>query len=222
MLLRFNYATFLALAAIAGIDAFQAPAIRPRHVSAIPRSGVYDNDDFLDALKGSSGGDDVEKGEEEVSEGSSRIREMLEAAKKDQGAEPGGRAIENPFLIPPPTPQSAVGFNIENLSVEEQAAMLRQLMANQGGAAAPPTPMKMPTQEKQKRTDDAGKPLGRNRDADAIANTGDLYFAQLKRDSTVRTLARIRGEDDVADAVMEDDGIDQLNDLIVENPYLKG
>jgi hypothetical protein len=35
-------------------------------------------------------------------------------------------------------------------------------------------------------------------------------------------MARIHGEEDVADAVMQDIGIQQLKDLIVENPYLKG
>ena len=66
------------------------------------------------------------------------------------------------------------------------------------------------------------RPAGRNRDADSIANTSDLYFAQLKRDSTVRGLARIRGDDETAQAIFEDEGIAQLEDLLHENPYLKG
>merc|ERR1712238_459512 len=62
---------------------------------------------------------------------------------------------------------------------------------------------------------------GRNRDADMIANSSDLYFAQLKRDSTVRTIGRIRGEKDISEAVFEDEGIEQLQSLVQENPYLK-
>jgi hypothetical protein len=218
MLMRFKYATFFALTSIAGIDAFLAPATRPHQFSSELHSSIDDNEGFLNALKGSSGGDDVQKEEEEVSEGSSRFKSLMETAKSAQGAEPDGRAIQNPFLNPTPPPQPIAGINLDNLSVEEQAAMLRQLMANQGGAAAPP----LPAPVKQKRTDKAGKPLGRNMDADQIANAADLYFAQLKRDSTVRTMARIQGEDDVADAIFQDSGIQELNDLIVVNPYLQG
>jgi hypothetical protein len=216
MLMRFNYATFLVLTSIAGIDAFLAPATRPHQFSSELHSSIDDNEGFLNALKGSSGGDDVEKEEEEVSGGSSRFKSLMETAKS--GAASGGQAIQNPFLNPTPPPQPTAGINLDNLSVEEQAAMLRQLMAKQEGAAAPPLPAPL----KQKRTDKAGKPTGRNRDADQISNAADLYFAQLKRDSSVRTMARIHGEEDVADAVMQDIGIQQLKDLIVENPYLKG
>jgi hypothetical protein len=80
----------------------------------------------------------------------------------------------------------------------------------------------IPQVQRVSKTDRAGRPVGRNRDADSIANTSDLYFAQLKRDSTVRTLARIRGEVEIAEKVFEDEGIKQLDDLLQKNPYLKG
>eukprot|EP00980_Cylindrotheca_fusiformis_P004119 scaffold894_cov153-Cylindrotheca_fusiformis.AAC.15 len=212
--MRLHHTTFLTLLIIAGIDAFHAPGIGQRNLlSSNTHSSNNGNTAFRRALKGSAG--ENNDGEEEVSEGSARVKAMLEAAKNAKGAVPGGRAIPNPFLNPPP-PQPTFGNNIDDMSVEEQAAMLRQLMANQGGDIARAPPMK------QKRTNSAGRPVGRNKDADSIANTADLYFAQLKRDSTVRTIARMQGDDDVADAVMQDEGINQLKDLIRENPYLKG
>ncbi|CAJ1949504.1 unnamed protein product [Cylindrotheca closterium] len=161
---------------------------------------------------------------EEPASGSSRFKELMEAAKRDGGgAEPSGTVIQNPFLATPAAPAPAApaagGINLENMSIEDQAALLRQLMANPDGGGDPNTP---PTGMKEKRTDVAGRPTGRNRDADGISNTSDLYFAQLKRDSTVRTLARQRGEDEVAQAVMEDGGIKELGNMLVENPYLTG
>lgn len=218
MLLKFSYATFFTLTSIAGTDAFLAPALRNQ-----ARSPLFSDDDgFIDALKAKaddSDGGASEDEENEVSSGSSRFKELMEASKKGKasGDMPSGRAIQNPFLNPAPsTPQpGAAGVNIENLSVEDQAALLRQLMGNQN-AAAPPL------EGKQKRTDKAGRPTGRNKDADAIANTADLYFAQLKRDSFVRTLARYDGNDEVADAVMGDDGIGELDELLHKNPYLQG
>mmetsp|Transcript_15246 Transcript_15246/g.24705 ORF Transcript_15246/g.24705 Transcript_15246/m.24705 type:complete len:679 (-) Transcript_15246:110-2146(-) len=125
------------------------------------------------------------------------------------------------------TSTAPLAANPNELSVEEQARMFREMMAQQqGGAPAVNTPVvpvaaDVPVQRVAK-TDRAGRPVGRNRDADTIANTSDLYFAQLKRDSTVRTLARIQGEDEVAEKVFEDEGIKQLDELLQKNPYLKG
>lgn len=218
MLMKFGYALFFALTSISGVDAFLAPATRQIELSVLKAAGsVPDNEDFLNALKGGSGtldGNDS-TGEEEVSSGSSRFKEMMEASKGANEATPSGRSIQNPFLNTAASPQSSA---LDNLSVEQQAEMFRQMMAGAApaaaAAAAPPV--------KQKRTDDAGRPVGRNRDADSIANTADVYFAQLKRDSTVRTLARYAGDEEVADAVMQDEGIKELESLIHTNPYLKG
>ena len=198
MLMKFSYATFFALTSISGVDAFLAPATRQIELSVLNAAGsVPDNEDFLNALKGGSGtldGNDS-TGEEEVSSGSSRFKEMMEASKGANEATPSGRSIQNPFLNTAASPQSSA---LDNLSVEQQAEMFRQMMAGAAPAAAAAPPVK------QKRTDDAGRPVGRNRDADSIANTADVYFAQLKRDSTVRTLARYAGDEEVADAVMQD------------------
>merc|ERR1712146_541491 len=79
-----------------------------------------------------------------------------------------------------------------------------------------------PPPQRAARTDRAGRPIGRNRDADTIANTSDLYFAQLKRDSTVRAIGRIRGDKEVSEAVFQDEGIKELDKMLKKNPYLQG
>jgi len=221
MLMKFSCATFLAFTSISGIDAFLSPK-RPVEFSVLKAEvdgTVPDNEDFLNALKGSSGAAEDNDTGEEVSSGSSRFKDLMEAAKSTQPeGTSAGRPIENPFLNTNPSPQPST---LDSLSVEQQAEMFRQMMAGGMANTAAPAAAAAPLQ-KQKRTDMAGKPVGRNRDADAIANTADVYFAQLKRDSTVRTLARHRGDDGVAEAVFEDEGIRELEDLIHKNPYLKG
>jgi hypothetical protein len=57
-------------------------------------------------------------------------------------------------------------------------------------------------------------PPGRNRDAYEISNSADVYFAQLKRDSTVRTLARRQGDVTKANAVFEDESVHALKDYL--------
>lgn len=108
-------------------------------------------------------------------------------------------------------------MNPDELSVEEQARMFREMMAgNQSPASPPPAPARVAKEDR------AGRPIGRNPDADKIANTSDLYFAQLKRDSTVRTIGRLRGDDEVSESVFKDEGIKELDSLLLANPYLKG
>ena len=141
----------------------------------------------------------------------SRFAEMMQiaqqrGAQQPGGAVPGGRAVENPFLQP------QAPANPGDLSVEEQARMFREMMA--GNQAVPQAPMRVAA--------DPGRPVGRNADADKIANTSDLYFAQLKRDSTVRTMARMKGDSEASNAVFEDSGIKELDNLLLTNPYLKG
>ena len=64
-----------------------------------------------------------------------------------------------------------------------------------------------------------GRKIGRNKDADAIVNSADLYFAQLKRDSTTRNYARYRGDDEKANEVFHDPSIAQIKMHV--NPYLQ-
>ena len=65
-----------------------------------------------------------------------------------------------------------------------------------------------------------GRRIGRNKDADAIANTADAYFAQLKRDSTTRNWARYAGDEQKANQVFHDPSIPDIQ-APAENPYRK-
>mmetsp|Transcript_15630 Transcript_15630/g.17839 ORF Transcript_15630/g.17839 Transcript_15630/m.17839 type:complete len:652 (+) Transcript_15630:198-2153(+) len=58
---------------------------------------------------------------------------------------------------------------------------------------------------------------GRNSQAYEVNNAADVYFAQLKRDSTVRTEARKKGDLDVANAPFADKGVHELNKIISED-----
>lgn len=213
-------------------------------VSLKMAGGEWDNNDFLDGLSSSPSptGDGSEKSKQkkkndddedeqdpdEPASGSSRFKELMSLAKAGGvggaggGLGFGGRAVENPFLsqsyspLPPLTPIA----NLDEMSVEEQARRFREMMQQGGGV--PRTDTIPPPPQRVSKTDRAGRPVGRNRDADTIANTADLYFAQLKRDSTVRTIARLRDDIETAEAVFADEGVRALDELLVKNPYLKG
>ena len=198
--MRFTISALLALGTtIPYSDAFVSPRFKTTTTTQIRMGDDNDGDE---------------------SEGSSRFREMMKLAQQQKeagassGMPSGGRPIDNPFLNPTPSTPAA---NPGELSVEEQARMFREMMAgNQLPASPPPHSMRVA------KTDRAGRPVGRNPDADKIANTSDLYFAQLKRDSTVRTLGRQRGDDKISEAVFQDEGIKELDNLLSANPYLKG
>jgi hypothetical protein len=239
MRLKFSVATILALAA--GADAFIPPALN-RRATLLSVGGGWDNEEFMKSLAPPNDGDAHEKGKEgsnygpepgseELSQGGSRFQEIMDAAKaaKDSAEDQPVRAVANPYLNPPTPPPArptteAVTENppvdLDNLSVEDQAAMFRKLMGrSQTGISADPVPYTAPpSSTKDPR---GGRPVGRNRDADSIANSSDLYFAQLKRDSNVRVIARINGEDDKTEAVFEDEGIEELKGLLHANPYLQ-
>ena len=80
----------------------------------------------------------------------------------------------------------------------------------------------MPLPPKTKQNEDmitGGRPVGYNPDAFSISNTADLYFAQLKQDSKVRKLARMRGDTDMANRVFEDETVRRIGDSWRPNPY---
>lgn len=219
--MRFSCATFLALAGVAGTDAFLSLAFKqPRLAPLGPiLDGGWNNDDFLAALSGngSSGEpEEEETAEEDEGQGGSRFKDMQRKAQQQESTSSMSRSVENPFLTTPDaTPDTTPDTTqpVVGLSMEEQAAMYREMTAR---AALPDAPQRIA------KTNKAGRPEGRNRDADTISNSADLYFAQLKRDSTVRGVARLQGDDETADRVFEDEGIKELDSLLVENPYLKG
>jgi len=220
--MRFTFSTVLALSTyVRNSDAFLSPALKVRTME------IHMDQNFIDALSPPSEGDNSDGDEvnEDGGQGSNRFKEMLNLAKqaeqsRSSSMQAGPRAIDNPFLNPPSSTPASIQLpgNPDDLSVEEQARMFREMMAgNQSPASDPPPPPRRVSRE-----DTAGRPVGRNPDADKIANTSDLYFAQLKRDSTVRTIGRIRGDDDVSEAVFKDDGIKELSGLLLSNPYLQG
>jgi hypothetical protein len=234
MIMRFSLATIVALASFSchNVDAFVAPsaaanqrtfgitissttqlASSKEHLSA-PDDHDSASEKYMGAKEPKAKPVDEEL--EASSGGGTRFKELMSKAQTGARPEPGlPRPIENPFLTPEALSQSPP--DPANLSVEEQARLFREMMQGQG--AVPQQPVySSPAAPKQRENP---RPQGRNRDADSIANTSDLYFAQLKRDSTVRTMARLRGENDKAEKVFEDEGIKQLEELLHTNPYLK-
>lgn len=181
------------------------------------------SDDFLRALQvgGGDSNDDDSSGNDEIDQGGSRFREMMKRAKESPQLETGGSGtMVNPFANDPGAPLiETTDQDEEELSVEEQARLFRKFMeqSKKGGKPAAPSGGK----QLRGGMDAQGRPVGRNRDTDTIANTSDLYFAQLKRDSSVRTRAFHNDEYDKADAVFADDGVKKLKDMFKENPYLK-
>jgi hypothetical protein len=169
--------------------------------------------------------------QDEPSGGGKMFKEMMEKAQSRKGSSPeriekAARGLENPFaanpfagiegLDPDVTPQDddeeeeQLALDPDALTVEQQAQLFRAMLKGQAPTTRP--------NAKPSKTDRLKK--GRNKDADTIQNTADVYFAQLKRDSTVRGVARLRGDDQEANAVFKDEKIEELKGLIKENPHL--
>mmetsp|Transcript_37886 Transcript_37886/g.42436 ORF Transcript_37886/g.42436 Transcript_37886/m.42436 type:complete len:673 (+) Transcript_37886:87-2105(+) len=225
--MKFAFSVVLALGSIASYsDAFSSPVTKWRPgkslstTKSIMNMDTSENESFMDAL--SPGKKDDEEKENEVDDsGSTRFQEMMKSAQQTEGTEIQRQPtpIMNPFINPISStrPQTQPTANPDDLSVEDQARMFREIMAGKQ-QNSPSTDIAL---ESRPQTSRPTRPVGRNRDADMIANSSDLYFAQLKRDSTIRTIGRIRGEKDISEAVFEDEGIEQLQSLVQENPYLK-
>lgn len=192
------------------------------------------SDDIDDAELSDEMKDKLKK-EDETFGGGSRFKEMMAKAQSKAPSATGPSTIKNPFAENPfagiegldpeaspaePAPQQpadpaaalAADGAFDNMTTEQQAQMFRAMMQGQQVNSNSPPPAE--------RVKSEGQKVGRNRDADTIQNTADVYFAQLKRDSTVRGIARLRGEDDKANAVFKDERIEELNNLISENPHL--
>lgn len=163
--------------------------------------------------------------QDETAGGGEMFKKLLERAQEGPTRPPPQMAA-----IPPPPASAATppalpaGF--ENLSVEAQAALFRQLMMNPAADAPvaareqwPPAPGPRPPATGQAAVAADGRRIGRNRDADAIVNTSDVYFAQLKVDSTVRNLARFNGDHETAEAVFADPTIKNIK--LHVNPHME-
>ena len=184
--------------------------------------------DMVEKIKASHDEDEERYG------GGSMFKNLMERAQSGQMLRPN-----TPPPPPPPPPaasSAAPPVSLENMSVEEQARMFREMMQQQQQQQQPvapppvastpppvvqkalqPFPQAYPPQGVPLAPD--GRKVGRNRDADAIVNSADVYFAQLKTDSTSRTLARIRGDDETANKVWHDPRIKEIE--VYVNPYLE-
>jgi hypothetical protein len=185
---------------------------------------ISDNVDVTEGTKGAAlSKEQVEKiklQNEEESGGGEMFKKLLERAQQG-GAKPPPPTMAEPPPAPSPTaPALPEGF--EKLSVEAQAALFRQLMATPADTPPqqwPPAPGPRPEAKGQARAGEDGRRIGRNRDADAMVNTSDVYFAQLKLDSAVRNRARYEGEVEKAEAVFADPSIKELKLHI--NPFME-
>lgn len=116
----------------------------------------------------------------------------------------------NPPVPPPPPP------------IQSQSQYIPPITTDSGGYAPSLEFIdSMPLPPKTKQNDDliTGRPVGYNPDAFSVSNTADLYFAQLKQDSKVRKLARMRGDTDTANRIFEDETVRRIGDSWRPNPY---
>jgi hypothetical protein len=190
----------------------------------------WENDDFLAGLGGEDG----------------KSQDANEAYWKQSQYE---TAMANRGVPPPPPVQGDPGFDDvpvvvvtpeqakRNTEMDEKAQLYRQeqqqarmqMMQRQAQEQTPP-----PQQQQQQQRPEydyneppppAPTPQGAaapvNRDAWQVANIGDLYLAQLKKDSNIRIKARESGDVVTANAVMQDEEIDKMKDLIKVNPFLE-
>jgi hypothetical protein len=192
--------------------AFPIPVVfaRASTSSAIGMVGAWDNDNFLANLSGRNKGQ-AEEGERIQQDDGYLLTQILHPSQPTNN-------VSTPIPIPI-TP----AVDLSKLTTEEQAALFRQFVANPQPPAAseetygPPLPKTLIGGS----TDDiTGRKTGRNRDADSIANTSDLYFAQLKRDSSIRQKAFFYGDEEVADAVFADPSVKELPSQLTVNPFL--
>ena len=218
----------------------------PSTPSSSPSSTTNDDDLLSSTVPGAVLTDEMKaqikaanEAEPDGSQGGQLFREMLARAKRgDTLAAPAATTVPPPPPVVPPTTNAA---SLDNLSVEQQAELFRQMMAQQQQQQqqqlpipATPPPVAVPLSQPPlainpgalpRRTsggDDrrkASSGTARNRDADAIVNTSDLYFAQLKLDSTLRNYARYTGDDDKANAVFADPSIREIKAHV--NPALQ-
>jgi len=207
--------------------------------SVIPKEGTALAKDLVAKAKASQD-DELE----ERSQGGSKLRALIEKAREKQPAfeQPIKQnpllATENDAIVTPSsimTPEE-----VANLSIEEQARLYREFFyvqqQKQKGAVSTSTTTTMQSQQQQSQqtpksigsTPDNyleagigfdGRKIGRNKDADAISNASDVYFAQLKRDSTTRNIARYSGDHTKANEVFHDPSIQELKAPV--NPYLQ-
>jgi hypothetical protein len=224
--------------AAVGTTGFDAPVGNPGGESPLPPLPVQNTEGTVEAdpltsdlvakIKASH---DDEK--EEASQGGSRFRELMMRAQDVQPTTPSPPQptfsfVDDAAITPPSsimTPEE-----LANLSTEEQARLYReffyvqqqnkqQQQSHQSTAPNYKSIGSTPDNYLQAGYGFDGRKIGRNRDSDAVSNSGDVYFAQLKKDSTTRNLARYSGDDAKANAIFHDPSIQEI--VAPVNPYLE-
>lgn len=203
--------------------------------TAVPLTN--DNDDDMDGevpmpLESIEGADNLSKDivanikvrneddREESSQGGSRFRALMARAQEGGGTQKPNPLLQQPQNIPPSaimTPEE-----IANLSIDQQARLYREffyVQQHHTGSGEGKAIGSTSSNYLEAGIGFDGRKIGRNREADAISNAADVYFARLKRDSTTRNLARYRGDDSTANAVFHDPSIAEIEAPV--NPYLE-
>lgn len=194
-----------------GSDAINEANEEYQRLSRFGRRGNNDDDDNDDipgeSMLSPEKIEQIKKQNEQIqstasADGGEMYKNLLERAEQQKKMQP-----------PPP---QGLPDNFSSLNVEQQAALFRELMFNQNNPMGPQPPGQSPVDSKGSKD---GRRLGRNRDADAIVNTSDVYLAQLKIDSASRLKARNSGDDNKANEVFGDPRIQDIK--LHVNPYME-
>ena len=119
-----------------------------------------------------------------------------------------------PFTLPPPPVQQQMQ---QPPAVSSASAVKApQFVPNTPSSIEPPLPT-----TRTKSTPDSPRPVGYNADAYAVSNTADVYFAQLKQDSKIRKIARLKGDYETSEKVFGDVSVKEIGDSWNSNPYTK-
>ncbi len=143
--------------------------------------------------------------------------------------------MQNPLVSAAPVDDSVITPSmimtpeeVAGLSIEDQARLYREFFYVQQQKKKTPQQQAQKAPVSMGSTADNylqagigfdGKKVGSNRDANAISNASDVYFAQLKRDSTTRNIARYSGDHTKANEVFHDPAIQDIKAPV--NPYLE-
>ena len=162
--------------------------------------------------------------------GGSRFRNMMEQTGQKQG------------MINPYPPQFQDPSEFTNNPYQQQPPQQYQQQPPPQQYQQPPPPQQplsdpndllnqlanqaQPQQQQQYQQappimNDPARPVGRNKDADQIANTADMYFAQLKLDSKIRKRAFLDGDYDTSNKVFEDERVQNLPSELEKNPFIR-
>lgn len=122
---------------------------------------------------------------------------------------------------PPPPPPPPAGLGSTPAAVPPQPQQQVAPVPVQPApvaAAAPPVPAAPQGQDPGQLDPKQFIPKGEgNKDTYEITNPADVYFAQLKRDSSVRLRARQQGDLETANKPFEDVGVKALNNFLSED-----